>query len=109
MATYLEQRASGKPFSFDGHEFLRDLYQDTGPHVVLMKAAQIGGTVCKSRVGPLIEDNPFLNGAAVAINIAAFGSQDRFEAEAERLEDHQACGKDRLGRLFMVAALGRLV
>ena len=32
-----------------------------------------------------IEDNPFLNGSVVAINPAAFGDQDMFEREAERL------------------------
>lgn len=82
-------RLDGKPFTFGGHAYLRDIYEDTGSHVVLMKAAQIGGTVwavlrslhaclsglnvgyffptrtdviefSKSRVGPLIEDNPFL-------------------------------------------------
>lgn len=32
-----------------------------------------------------IEDNPFLNGSVVAIDVAAFGSRDVFEREAERL------------------------
>lgn len=32
-----------------------------------------------------IENNPFLNGAAIAINVEAFGNQAMFEAEAERL------------------------
>src|SRR5262245_7658809 len=32
-----------------------------------------------------IENNPFLNGAAIAINLSAFGDEDRFEREAERL------------------------
>ena len=32
-----------------------------------------------------IENNPFLNGAAIAINVEAFGNQATFEAEAERL------------------------
>ncbi|HTS42510.1 MAG TPA: Ldh family oxidoreductase [Xanthobacteraceae bacterium] len=32
-----------------------------------------------------IENNPFLNGAVMAINIAAFGDPDGFEREAERL------------------------
>ena len=32
-----------------------------------------------------IENNPFLNGAAIAINVEAFGSRDMFEAEAARL------------------------
>jgi phage terminase large subunit GpA len=82
-------RLEGKPFSFEGHAYLRALYDDTAPHVVLSKAAQIGGTVwailrslhtclqglnvvylfptrtdviefSKSRVGPLIADNAFL-------------------------------------------------
>src|SRR5437867_6719352 len=82
-------RLDGRPFTFGGHAYLRGIYDDTSPHVVLMKAAQIGGTVwavlrslhaclsglnviylfptrtdvlefSKSRVGPLIEDNPFL-------------------------------------------------
>src|SRR5262249_22103913 len=32
-----------------------------------------------------IENNPFLNGAVVAINLSMFGDQERFEREAERL------------------------
>jgi hypothetical protein len=83
-------RLDGKPFSFEGHEFLRDIYDDTAPHVVLCKAAQIGGTVwavlraihscvmglnvmylfptrtdvldfSRSRVNPLLSENPFLS------------------------------------------------
>src|SRR5262245_20556839 len=38
-------RLDGKPFSFEGHAYLRAIYDDTAPHVVLSKAAQIGGTV----------------------------------------------------------------
>jgi hypothetical protein len=82
-------RLEGRPFSFEGHEYLRAIYDDTSPHLALSKAAQIGGTTygilrslhaclqglnvgyffptrtdviefSKSRVGPLIEDNPFL-------------------------------------------------
>ncbi len=82
-------RLEGRPFSFEGHEYLRAIYDDTSPHVVLSKAAQIGGTTwailrslhaclnglnvmyffptrtdvlefSKSRVNPLLEDNPFL-------------------------------------------------
>jgi hypothetical protein len=82
-------RLEGRPFRFDGHEYLRAIYDDTSPHVVLSKAAQIGGTTygilrslhaclsglnviyffptrtdvlefSKSRVGPLVEENPFL-------------------------------------------------
>jgi hypothetical protein len=37
-------RLDGRPFSFTGHEYLRAIYDDTSPHVVLSKAAQIGGT-----------------------------------------------------------------
>ena len=77
------------PFSFKGHEYLRAIYDDVSPHVVLSKAAQIGGTTwailrsihacltglnviyffptrtdvldfSKSRVTPLLADNPFL-------------------------------------------------
>ncbi len=80
----------GRPFSFEGHEYLRAIYDDTAPHVVLSKAAQIGGTVwallrsihaclcglnvvyffptrtdvlefSKSRVSPLLASNPFLH------------------------------------------------
>jgi hypothetical protein len=80
----------GVPFSFEGHEYLRAIYDDTSPHVVLSKAAQIGGTTwailrslhacltglnvvyffptrtdviefSKSRIGPLLQDNPFLS------------------------------------------------
>ena len=82
-------RLDGRPFRFEGHEYLRAIYDDTSPHVVLSKAAQIGGTTygilrslhacisglnviyffptrtdvlefSKSRVGPLLEENPFL-------------------------------------------------
>src|SRR5688572_32556281 len=82
-------RLEGKPFSFDGHEYLRAIYDDTSPHVVLSKASQVGGTTwailrslhaclsglnlmyffptrtdvlefSKSRVTPLVADNPFL-------------------------------------------------
>ncbi len=77
------------PFSFEGHEYLRTIYDDTSIHVVLSKAAQIGGTTwailrsihaclqglnamyffptktdvlefSKARVSPLVADNPFL-------------------------------------------------
>ena len=83
-------RLDGKPFSFAGHEYLRAIYDDTAQHIVLSKAAQIGGTswailrsfhACamglnviyyfptrtdvlefsKSRVGPLLADNSFLS------------------------------------------------
>ncbi|MFH2001839.1 MAG: phage terminase large subunit family protein [Planctomycetota bacterium] len=82
-------RLEGKPFSFEGHEYLRAIYDDTSPYIVLSKAAQIGGTVwallrslhaclqglnvvyffptrtdvlefSKSRVSPFLSDNPFL-------------------------------------------------
>ena len=39
-------RLDGKPFSFEGHAYLRALYDETSPHVVLIKAAQVGGTTC---------------------------------------------------------------
>jgi len=83
-------RLEGRPFRFEGHEYLRAIYDDTSPHVVLSKAAQIGGTTwailrslhacltglnvvyffptrtdviefSKSRVSPLLADNPFLS------------------------------------------------
>ncbi len=83
-------RLDGKPFRFDGHEYLRTLYDDTASHIVLMKGTQVGGSsfailksfhACamglnvmylfptrtdvlefsKSRVGPLLADNPFLS------------------------------------------------
>jgi len=83
-------RLAGRPFSFAGHEYLRAIYDDTAQHVVLIKAAQIGGTTwailraihacamglsgmyffptrtdvlefSKSRVTPLLQDNPFLS------------------------------------------------
>src|SRR5213594_1707131 len=82
-------RLDGKPFSFEGHEYLRGLYDDTSPHVVVIKAAQVGVPTCailrslhaclsgltdlyyfptttdvldfsRSRVNPLIATNPFL-------------------------------------------------
>jgi hypothetical protein len=91
LALWAERRIrlEGKPFSFDGHEYLRAVYDDTAPHVVLSKASQVGGTTwailrslhaclsglnvgyyfptktdvlefSKSRVTPLVADNPFL-------------------------------------------------
>ncbi|MCP3998984.1 MAG: phage tail protein, partial [bacterium] len=83
-------RLDGKPFRFEGHEYLREIYDDTAQHIVLSKAAQIGGTTwavlkafhacvtglnvmyffptrtdvlefSKSRVGPLLQDNRFLS------------------------------------------------
>jgi len=82
-------RLDGRPFSFEGHEFLRPIYDDTAPHLCLSKAAQIGGTTwailrsihscvvglnvmyffptrtdvldfSRSRVTPLLAENPFL-------------------------------------------------
>src|SRR3989442_7075781 len=82
-------RLDGKPFSFEGHAYLRALYDDTSPHLVLIKAAQVGGTTCailkaiqacrnglnsiyyfptktdaqdlsKTRVAPMLAENPFL-------------------------------------------------
>ncbi|MBD3237490.1 MAG: phage tail protein [Candidatus Eisenbacteria bacterium] len=82
-------RLESRPFRFEGHEYLRAIYDDTSPHVVLSKAAQIGGTTwailrsihacltgldviyyfptrtdvldfSKGRVAPLLADNPFL-------------------------------------------------
>src|SRR6516164_1317320 len=82
-------RLDGKPFSFEGHEFLRAIYDDRAPHIVLSKAAQIGGTTAailraihtcimgldvmyffptrndvldfsRARVNPLVAGNPFL-------------------------------------------------
>src|SRR5437867_10007696 len=83
-------RLEGRPFRFEGHEYLRAIYNDSSPHVVLTKAAQVGGTTyailrslhacltglnviyffptrtevydfSKSRVTPLLADNPFLS------------------------------------------------
>src|SRR6266852_5493827 len=86
---YLRGRIDARPFSFEGHAYLRDIYDDPAQHVVLSKAAQIGGTTwailrsihacknglnviyyfptktdvldfSKSRVTPLLAQNPFL-------------------------------------------------
>ncbi len=83
-------RLDGRPFRFEGHEYLRTIFDDTAQHIVLNKAAQIGGTTwailkafhacvvglnvmyffptrtdvlefSKSRVGPLLKDNAFLS------------------------------------------------
>jgi hypothetical protein len=83
-------RLDGRPFRFEGHEYLRAIYDDRAAHVVLSKAAQIGGTTwailksihaclnglnvmyffptrtdviefSKSRVGPLLAENPHLS------------------------------------------------
>lgn len=82
-------KLEGRPFSFVGHEYLRGIYDDRAPHVVLLKAAQIGGSTwsilksvhacasglnvvyyfptktdvndfSRSRVGPMLEENAFL-------------------------------------------------
>jgi hypothetical protein len=82
-------RLDGRPFRFEGHAYLRAIYDDPAGHIVLCKAAQIGGTTwailrslhaclgglnviyffptrtdvlefSKSRVGPLLASNPFL-------------------------------------------------
>ena len=82
-------RLDTKPFTFKGHAYLRAIYDDAAPHVVLVKASQVGGSVyailralhaclsglnviyffptrtdviefSKSRVAPLIAGNPFL-------------------------------------------------
>jgi hypothetical protein len=82
-------RLEGKPFSFEGHAYLKALYDETSPHVIVMKAAQVGGTtwailraihaclaglnciyyfptrsdaidLSKARIRPLLEENPFL-------------------------------------------------
>ena len=82
-------RLDTKPFRFDGHRYLHAIYDDVSPHVVLCKAAQIGGTTwailkalhacvmglntlylfptrsdvldfSRSRVAPLLAQNPFL-------------------------------------------------
>jgi len=91
LADWAEKRIrlENRPFSFKDHEYLRTIYDDTAPHIVLSKAAQIGGTVwallrsvyaClnrldvvyffpprtdviefgKSRVGPFLSENPFI-------------------------------------------------
>src|SRR5574342_88145 len=46
LARWTERRIllEGRQFSFAGHEYLRALYDETARHVVLSKAAQIGGT-----------------------------------------------------------------
>lgn len=92
-------RLDGRPFSFAGHAYLRALYDDTTPHVVLCKATQIGGTVwallrafracleglnvgylfptktdvldfSRSRVAPLIAGNEFLRRAVTDTDTA---------------------------------------
>ena len=35
---------SGRPFSFTGHEYLRQIYADSHPYIVVRKAAQMGFT-----------------------------------------------------------------
>ena len=102
---HAEIRLDGRPFSFEGHEYLRAIYDDTAPRLVLSKAAQIGGTTwailrslhaclrgstsstyfptrtdvlefSSSRVAPLLADNPFL---------------------AEKLQDTDTVGLKRIG------------
>lgn len=33
-----------KPFSFEGHEYLRGIYEDEAPHIVLRKGSQLGAS-----------------------------------------------------------------
>jgi hypothetical protein len=92
-------RLDGRPFSFDGHAYLRPIFDDTSQHIVLSKAAQIGGTTwailksihacrqglnvgyyfptktdvlefSKSRVAPLLAENPALRGLVRDTNTA---------------------------------------
>jgi hypothetical protein len=42
--TQLNINLQGKPFSFEGHAYLRELYADPQPRVVIRKAAQMGGS-----------------------------------------------------------------
>ena len=44
-------RLEGRPFTFKGHEYLRDIYDDRSQHIVLSKAAQ---TVTISRISALV-------------------------------------------------------
>jgi hypothetical protein len=37
-------RLEGRPFRFEGLEYLRAIYDDQAPHVVLTKSAQVGGS-----------------------------------------------------------------
>ena len=98
-------RLDGRPFSFEGHEYLRAIYDDTALRLVISKAAQIGGTTwavlrslhaclqgldvgyyfptrtdvldfSRSRVAPLLADNPFL---------------------AEKIQDTDTVGLKRIG------------
>jgi hypothetical protein len=93
LATWAERRIhlDQRPFSFEGHAYLRGIYDDQASRVVLVKAAQIGGTTwamlrslhacvmglrviyffptaadvtefSKARVGPFLAENPFLQG-----------------------------------------------
>lgn len=57
------RRIRGRPFSFDGHEYLRELYTDHHPYTVIEKAAQMGASefaitkalfVCLSRPGACV-------------------------------------------------------
>jgi len=102
-------RLDGKPFRFEGHEYLRAIYDDTAAHVVISKAAQVGGTTfgllrsihaalndlsviyffptrtdvldfSKSRVTPMLQDNAFLS---------------------ERMSDTDTAGLKRIGDAFL--------
>jgi len=76
---------------------IRQNENDIRPAARVRRAAATGGgcddqreNQSNPRVAPDLEDgsienNPFLNGAAIAINIEAFGNREMFEAEAERL------------------------
>ena len=83
-------RLDGRPFSFEGHGYLRAIYDDQAAHIVISKAAQVGGTTyallrsahacmmglnvvyffptrsdviefSKSRATPLFQENPILS------------------------------------------------
>lgn len=102
-------RLDGRPFRFEGHEYLRAIYDDPAQHIVISKAAQVGGTTyailrslhaclnglnviyffptrtdvlefSKSRITPLLQDNPFLQ---------------------EQLTDTDTAGLKRIGEAYL--------
>ena len=106
-------RLEGRPFSFSGHEYLRAIYDDPAPHIVLSKAAQIGGTVwailrsihacsmglnviyffptrtdvldfSRSRIGPMFAENPFLRKLIRDTDTMGLNSIFRWEIEPGR-------------------------
>lgn len=52
LSFWLEKNTTiaGKPFSFDGHEFQREIVDETHPNTVVIKPSQVGLSECSARL-----------------------------------------------------------